>query len=272
MTTPNALYDSFARIYDLQHQTFADDVAMYVQLAREHAGAGDTPLLEIGCGTGRLMVPLVTQGMRVVGVDESQAMLDIAEEHLRTVATDSKGGYSLVCADARTLSLVEKFGLAYIPLNTFLHNPTRADQLAMLRAVRKHLPAGAPLIIDLPPNDEMAYQPDDGEFQVEATLVDPHTQTELNKHVASRIFWATQEQELTYKVDEKRDGKLVNTVTFGFRLRHVFKHEMELLLLESDFDAPRWLGDYDMNAYVEGSPRMIALTRASQFPLPLGED
>ncbi len=264
MTT--ALYDSFARIYDLQHQTFADDAPMYMQLAREHANDGknkNSALLEIGCGTGRLMLPLVTHGMRVVGVDESQAMLDIAEEHLHKVTAKSKGSYSLVCADARTLSLEETFGLAYIPLNTFLHNPTQADQLAMLRSVRKHLPAGAVIVIDIPPNDEIAYQPEDGEFQSEATLLDPHTQTELTKHVASRIFWATQEQELTYKVEEKRDGKLVNTVTFGFRLRHVFKHEMELLLQESGFDAPRWLGDYDLTAYVEGSPRMIALARAA---------
>ena len=190
-------------------------------------------------------------------------MLDIAESHLRDAAKKGKGTYRLVHADARTLMLDEQFGLAYIPLNTFLHCLTRDDQLAMLRAVRKHLPLHAPLVIDVPPNDEMAYQPDDGEFQHESTFIDPQANTELNKFVSSRIFWATQEQALTYKVEERHNGQIINTTTFGFRLRHVFKHELELLLLNSGFGVPRWLGDYEMNDYVEGSRRMIAVTRAT---------
>lgn len=256
-----ATYDSFARIYDLQHRTFLDDVPLYVQLARE--SALDKTLLEIGCGTGRLMRPLVEAGYNITGVDESQAMLDIADAHLRGVTSATKGEYALVHADARQLSINQQFGLAFIPLNTFLHNLTRDDQLAMLRAVRKHLPPNAPIVVDLPPNDEMAFQPDDGEFQAEATLVDPQGASEYHKSVASRIFWASQEQELTYKVEQRRNGKVMDSITFGFRLRHVFKHEMELLLLNSGFSAPRWLGDYDVSRYVEGSPRMIAVAAAA---------
>jgi ubiquinone/menaquinone biosynthesis C-methylase UbiE len=263
MTTSAPLYDSFARIYDLQHQSFTNDVAMYIHLARANVSA-DKRVLEIGCGTGRLMMPLVAAGFNVVGVDESQGMLNIAQVHLESVVTATKGRYDLIAADARTLALTGEapFGFVYIPLNTFLHNLTREDQLAMLRTVRAHMAAGSTLSIDLPPNDEIAFQPDDGEFQFEASFIDPQAKTQLSKSVASRIFWATQEQELTYKVEEKRDDKIVDTFTFGFRLRHVFRHEMELLLLNSGFAAPRWLGDYEMNSYVEGSPRMIAITHA----------
>ena len=255
-------YDAFARIYDLQHGGFLDDAPMYLRLAREVAPA--TSILEIGCGSGRVMIPLIEAGFRVVGVDESAEMLRIAERRLRTSAHIPAERWSLIHADARALSLAEPgFNMAIIALNTFLHNLTRDDQLATLRAARRRLSIGGLLVVDLPPNDEMAYQPDDGVFQLEATLVDPHAGTEIHKFVASRIFWAIQEQELVYRIEERRAGDAAFTEQLvTFRLRHVFKHEMELLLLQSGFAEPTWYGNYDLSPYGEGSPRMIAAARA----------
>ena len=169
--------------------------------------------------------------------------------------------YSLVQADARDFNLDEAFGLAFIALNTFLHIATREDQLATLRSARRHLTPGGALVVDLPPNDEMAFQPEDGQFELEATLTDPVTGEEIRKFAASRIFWATQEQELTYRI-EYAGGKQADQFV-SFRMRHVFKHEMELLLLQAGFHAPTWYGGYDLGPYAEGSPRMIALARAA---------
>lgn len=255
-------YDAFARIYDLQHSSFLDDAPMYLRLAREAAPA--TSILEIGCGSGRVMIPLAEAGFRIVGVDESAEMLRIAEHRLRASPHIPAERWSLVHADARALRLDEpQFDMAIIALNTFLHNLTRDDQFATLRAARAHLSAGGLLVVDLPPNDEMAYQPDDGVFQLEATLIDPRAGTEIHKFVASRIFWAVQEQELTYRIEERRAGDAAFTEQIiTFRLRHVFKHEMELLLLQSGFAEPTWYGSYDLSPYGEGSPRMIAAARA----------
>jgi SAM-dependent methyltransferase len=259
VTSSSTIYDDFARIYDLQHRSFVDDAPMYVQLAREWAIHPN--ILEIGCGSGRLMVPLVGSGFRVVGVDMSQEMLRLADAHLRGNAHASAMRWALIQADARAMQLDEQFGMACIPLNTFLHNLTRDDQLNMLRSARRHLTPGAPFVIDLPPNDEMAFQPDDGQFQFEATLVDAQSNSEIHKFVASRVYWATQEQELTYRIEEEHAGK-VSERFVSFRLRHVFKHEMELLLLQTGFAPPMWFGDYELGIYTEGSPRMIAVARA----------
>ncbi|PJF48914.1 MAG: class I SAM-dependent methyltransferase [Chloroflexi bacterium] len=257
-----SLYDALAHVYDLQHRGFLDDAPMYLRLAREAAPGAS--ILEIGCGSGRVMIPLVEAGFRVVGVDESAEMLRIAEQRLRANRRIPAERWSLVHADARVLNLAESgFNMAIIALNTFLHNLSRDDQLATLRAARRHLAIGGLLVVDLPPNDELAYQPDDGVFQLEATLVDPHAGTEIHKFVASRIFWAIQEQELVYRIEERRAGDAVSTEQLvTFRLRHVFKHEMELLLLQSGFAAPIWYGHYDLSPYGEGSPRMIAAARA----------
>jgi ubiquinone/menaquinone biosynthesis C-methylase UbiE len=254
-----AAYARLARYYDLQHATYTPDVSMYQQFAAQcHAGhPGGAPILEIGCGTGRVMIPLVEAGYRVVGVDESPEMLSIARSRL---AEKPAGRWQLIEADMRALELPERFAMAFIALNTFLHNLTRDNQLAMLLAARRHLLVDGLLIVDLPPNDELAYQPDDGEFEFEATLMDPATNIVTDKFVASRVFWADQSQELSYRLDEKTPGG-VHSQTVTFRLRHVFRHEMELLLLHAGFTHCQWFGDYDQSPYCEGSPRMIAVAR-----------
>jgi SAM-dependent methyltransferase len=259
-----APYDALARIYDLQHAYFLDDLTLYLRLARS-LGPG-AMILELGCGSGRLLLPLAEAGYRVVGVDESVEMLRIAEQKLRASQHIPAERWSLAHADVRTLCLDAQgsFNLVLIALNTFLHNLSREDQLATLRAARRHLRNDGLLVIDLPPNDELAYQPDDGAFQLEATLIDPQANSEIHKYVASQVFWATQEQELTYRIEERRaSGELLSEQLVTFRLRHVFRHEMELLLLMSGFAEPTWYGDYQMSPYGEGSPRMIALARAA---------
>ncbi len=75
--TPSAVDDPYAEIgalYDLEHATFDDDLDLYLNLALV---TGD-PVLELGCGSGRLLVPLAATGLRVTGLDRSQPMLDRA--------------------------------------------------------------------------------------------------------------------------------------------------------------------------------------------------
>jgi SAM-dependent methyltransferase len=272
MSSQNA-YDRLARYYDLQHSLLVEDIPMYIQLARDMGSKAK--ILEIGCGTGRVMLPLIGTGFTVVGVDESRHMLQIALDRIQqisptplingTASGDALvlGGSAFICGDARTLHLVKKFDIAIIALNTFLHNLTRDDQLAMLQTAYAHLLVGGKLVIDLPPNDEMANQPDDGEYDYETTIIDPIQQTEIQKFVSSRLFWASQQQELSYRIHENlANGDKKETIV-SFRLRHVFKYEMELLLMNVGFTQAdiHWYGDYDLGDYEDLSRRMIVIAQ-----------
>jgi SAM-dependent methyltransferase len=252
-------YEALARYYDLQHRTFTDDHVLYLALAAEHGP--DAGVLELGAGTGRIMLPLVQAGHRVVGVDESPAMLDLARAHL---ARHKPQLYDVMQADSRALALPDRFDMCVIALNTFLHNLTREDQQATLRTAHTHLKPGGRLVIDLPPNDEMAHQPDDGEYVFEARMVDPAAKTEVDKFVASRLYWASQQQQLSYRVIETALSQ-ARTTEVSFRLRHCFKHEMELLLINAGFAAGnwQWFGDYLRAPYDEGSARMIVCATKS---------
>lgn len=266
-----AAYAVLARYYDLQHASYTPDVPMYLQAARQVARAGVARILELGCGTGRVMAPLVAAGHYVLGVDASEPMLQRARQRLANVAG---GRCDLLAADVtglRTLLAPGKdgsaFDLAIIALNTFLHNLSRESQLAVLGACHARLRAGGLLIVDLPPNDELSYQPDAADetaYEFEARLNDPDRNTIVDKYVHSRVLWARQEQRLSYRFEERAAGsnEVLRVEKAGFRLRHVFKHEMELLLLCAGFAGWDWRGDYDLSAYAEGSPRMIVFATA----------
>ena len=200
------------------------------------------------------MLPLLQGGFNVTGVDESAGMLALARAQLGPAA-------ELIQADTRALALGPRFALVFVALNTFLHNLTREDQLATLRAARAHLRPGGMLLIDLPPNDELSFQPDDNLFEVEAILVDPERGARITKYVASTLDWSTQTQTLTYRIEEEREAK-TQIQNVSFVLRHVFKHEMELLMLAAGFATPEWYGDYQRHPYERDSTRMIALARA----------
>jgi SAM-dependent methyltransferase len=242
-------YSVLARVYDLQHNVYTPDIAMYERWAHELAPG--QPVLEIGCGTGRVLLPLARAGIRITGIDNAPAMLTIAQDRAGNLPN-----VKLVLADALTIDLGTQFGLVFIALNTFLHNQTRAAQVQTLRNAHRHLHSSGALIIDLPPNDELANQPDDGEWQFEATIIDPVAKTRIDKFVASSVHWATQTQTLKYRMIEAGQATEVS-----FDLRHVFKHEMELLLLITGFSEPTWYGDYDLTPYQADSPRMICVAR-----------
>jgi SAM-dependent methyltransferase len=134
---PNYYVDN----YDFIHSTFSWDLEFY-----KAALPGGKSVLELGCGTGRLLLPLADAGFAMTGLDVSEPMLD------RTRAKLENGrGYrpALHCADMRNFELHERFAGAIIPFNTFLHLHSRADQLSCLAAVHKHLVDGGLLIIDV---------------------------------------------------------------------------------------------------------------------------
>ncbi len=243
-------YSVLARVYDLQHNTYTPDIPMYLQLARRFCAR--TPVLELGTGTGRVLIPLAEAGFSVTGVDNTAEMLEIARKQVASLGLLPR--VTLLEADARTLALPQRFGMVFVALNTFLHNLQLADQLATLRVACEHLVPGGAIVIDLPPNDELAHQPDDGVYEFEATVIEPGTQARIDKYVASRVYWATQEQELSYRMVEGDHIEVAH-----FRLRHIFKHEMALLLTLAGFQDPEWYGDYDFTPYTEGNPRMICV-------------
>ena len=128
-------YDPFAEIYDEWAAVMTEDVAFYVELARE----ADGPIVELGVGTGRVAIPVAREtGRPIVGIDSSPAMLELA----RRAAADASAEVELREGDMRKLSLDEPAALIYCPFRALLHLPTWADRRRLFERVAASLRPG----------------------------------------------------------------------------------------------------------------------------------
>ena len=138
-------------IYDLQSAAvFAQgpgkgDVDFFRRLAAEQAG----PILEIGCGTGRVSIPLAAAGFEVVGVDLSMPMLRLAEERRARESPDVAARLTFLPGDMTTLDLGRRFALIVAPSRVFQFALTSEAQRAALGALRAHLQPRGRLVLDL---------------------------------------------------------------------------------------------------------------------------
>lgn len=136
-------YDRIARLYDPWSQSVVEDVSFYVEEALESGG----PVVELGVGTGRIAVPTALAGIRVIGVDSSAGMLDVARER-----ADAAGVAKLVdlrLGDLRAPPVKSRYPLVTSPFRALLHMQTDDDRRAALGAARKLVAAGGRFVFDV---------------------------------------------------------------------------------------------------------------------------
>jgi SAM-dependent methyltransferase len=143
-------YDKIARLYDPWSRTVVEDVPFYVEEAMRSGG----PVLELGVGTGRIAVPVASAGIRVVGVDTSAGMLEVARERAELAAVE----VDLRLGDMRDPPVDGRFPLVICPFRSLLHMETEADRRAALRAVTRCLAADGRFVFDVftPGADDIA--------------------------------------------------------------------------------------------------------------------
>jgi SAM-dependent methyltransferase len=134
-------------LYDFEYRRRRADVNWYRQLAARVAPAG--PVLELGCGSGRVTCALARDGVRVVGLDLSAPMLRRAAERVEALPRAAKERVRLVRADMRRFALGARFPLVICPFNAFQHLYARRDVEAALACVRAHLAPGGRFALDV---------------------------------------------------------------------------------------------------------------------------
>ena len=140
-------YRLAAKHYDAAYNVKEDlvDRDFYLDLASEYGG----PILELGCGTGRITLPFARQGLDVTGVDSSGSMLAVLRAKLAKEPADAQRRVRVVEGDFRTLQLGDEFPLVVIPFRPMQHMYTAEDQLAALRNAGRHLTDGGILALDV---------------------------------------------------------------------------------------------------------------------------
>jgi ubiquinone/menaquinone biosynthesis C-methylase UbiE len=263
MSDEAALYDSFiADYYDSSPIVVGrtQDVAFYVVAARKY---GD-PVLELGCGTGRVTLAIAEAGHRVVGLDISEKMLERGIEKRATLRREARERVHLVQGDMTRFDLGEKFRTILIPFRPFQHLLETEKQMDCLHCVRKHLGSGGHLIVDFFQTDpERMHDP---AFQKEALLLKYELQdgrhVELSERVA-RFHRAMQRNDVEMIFDVTHPGGKKERLVMAWTLRYFFRYEVEHLLARCGFRSEAVYGNFDGSALSDDSPEMIFVAKAA---------
>ncbi len=216
------------------------------------------PVLDIGCGTGRVALALGTAGYRVIGLDNSEAMLARARDRLAR-RPDLAGRVKLLDADVTELQIDARFGLAIWAYNGFMHLTEPARQRAALRRIAAHLLPGARLIIDLP-NPSGPYAAEhNGAVTLERTFTNPDTGATVLQQASTLLDRAHQLLSVTWLYDEvSADGQVRRTIV-PLTLRYTFPAEMALLLESAGLRLSALYGTYTRDPFDDTSERLLVL-------------
>jgi SAM-dependent methyltransferase len=140
-------YRISAKYYDGAYAAMKDlvDVGFYCELARQYGG----PVLEIGCGTGRILRAIAQEGIEIHGVDNSAPMLATLKESLTRENAEVRDRVSLHAGDMRDFRLGRRFPLVTIPFRPMQHMYTIQDQVRALASAAAHLEKDGILAFDV---------------------------------------------------------------------------------------------------------------------------
>jgi SAM-dependent methyltransferase len=245
-------------IYDAMHAEDipgGDDIAFVRSLAEQTGG----PVLELGCGSGRVAIPLAEAGFDVVGVDRSIGMLARARARADAAGPEVAGRLRLIEGDMTATRAGDGFGLAFAAFRVFMSILEPDEQLQAIRLLHDELRPDGLLVIDVfdPRYDLIGpgvgpWRPDIGTFAnpdsgrpVRVTTLD-----RLNDPVRQRF---TEHWEFA-ELDEL--GHAIRSEVEALTLRWTFRHEMRHLLARAGFDPVAEYSDYARSAPAYGKEQI----------------
>jgi SAM-dependent methyltransferase len=245
-------YADIAELYEREHADWTDDLDFYLNVARV---VGD-PILELGCGTGRLLVPLAEAGFRVTGVDRSPAMLARAARYVEAAGVSDR--VTLVETGMTEIECVPAgpFGLVLISLNGLLHLASPEEQRRALAAARRVLDPRGQLVLDCfnPTPDALRAFEGGMIHEGQWTLADGRR---ADKFSARRVSPAEQRIDADLWYDLIGPNGELRRVATSFPMRYLHRAELELLLELAGFVEWQVYGGYDLEPFDDAADRIV---------------
>ena len=228
-----------------------EDVEFFIDAAKESG----SPVLELGCGTGRVLIPTARAGIEITGLDASEIMLGVCRAHLQKEPEEVRSRIQLVKGRMQDFGLDRRFNLVTIPFRPFQHLESVEAQVSCLRHVRTHLQNNGRLILDLfNPWIHRLIEDMGKEFGEEPAFMMPDGRKVIRKHrtVARDLFNQINDEEMIYDVTHP-DGSAERIVE-PFRMRYLYRFEAEHLLARCGFELEQVYADYKKTHYGEKYP------------------
>lgn len=259
MSGTTSSYDAipdFGLLYDsVPAYATRRDVSFYVHEASRVEGT----VLELGCGTGRILLPLARTGHTVVGLDGSRQMLARCRAKVQEEPEPIRARIVLLHGDVRSFELDDRFALVIAPFRIFQHIPALDDQLQCLESVARHLAPGGRFVFDVFNPSFQALTAADGEEREdtqEQPLPDGRSFRRAVRIAGVRWVDQVSETELIYYVTAA-NGAQPQRYVQSFDMRWYLRAELLHLLARSGFRLQAMYGDFDRAPLTDGSPELV---------------
>jgi ubiquinone/menaquinone biosynthesis C-methylase UbiE len=235
-------YDEWAKVYDIMYGNYRDDFEFYLKEAKKSKGK----VLEVGCGTGRIYLGLLKQGIDTYGIDISEERLCT----LRKKAEDEKLVPKVFQGDMRNFRLDERFALIILPFRSFLVNLTSEDQLKTLKNLHRHLQPGGRLIMNF-------FYPDLERLMSFGKESEDIIVSDSGKYMLREksSFVSEPDQVIETTAVLYKDGELYWRGVFQLAL--IYKKEFELLLRLANFKKWAVHGGFDYRPLTSFKQEMV---------------
>ncbi|MCH7479978.1 MAG: class I SAM-dependent methyltransferase [Chloroflexi bacterium] len=236
-----------AELYHAHHRLYREDIPFWQGLAAQQGG----PILELGCGTGRVTLELAGEGHEVYGLDNDADTLAVLQ---RRLSESDLPNVAYRQADMTEFSLKSKFPLIILPCNTY-STLSAQQRLVTLECVQKHLAAGGLFAASMLNPARVLELPESGEPELEETIVHPRS----GQPVQVSSAWQRGESsfQVIWHYDHMLpDGKVERTtVTANHELASTedYQHELQ----QAGFELKDVYGDFEEGSYHADSPYFI---------------
>jgi len=245
----------FPQLYHAHHSHYQEDLPFWLALA---AQAGD-PLLELGCGTGRVLLPMAHAGYHVTGLDNDLSML----KFLRTNSSGSgQGAPSLIASDMRRFGLAAKFHLVILPCNTY-STLNEEERKGCLSCIRMCLLPGGLFALSMPNPASLSSLPAHSATELEDGFLHPQTGNPVQ--VSSSWQRTKHTFAVTWYYDhllpDGRVERLASTTLHQIVSLDIYLSEIH----DAGFSVTEIYGDFDRAQYTEDSPHCIIKSVRTSF-------
>ena len=238
-------------LYDLLFESLQFDVPYWEAQGR----AANGPVLEVACGTGRVLLPLLAAGVDADGFDLSAPMI----ERLRTKAAERNLTARVTVADMRDFTLPRRYVRACCAFNAFAHCDGIDDQLRALRCIREHLEPGGALVMHMSYPSASLWTGPDGEPVFELESRHPWNDHRLQVWDTRFKDVVAQHQRSEVEIRElDAQGRQVDGQRFETSQRWVYRFELELLFRLAGYSRWQVFGGFEHEPLERDDQQMVA--------------
>ncbi|MCB1897551.1 MAG: class I SAM-dependent methyltransferase [Zoogloeaceae bacterium] len=245
----DALYRDPQTYELLAQMTAPADLSFYRALLGDAAGR----VLELGCGTGRLSLPLARHATEMTGLDNAPAMLVVARHKAAAVGSTAR----FEQADFRRFELQRCFDWVLLPYNALNHVCDAADFDDLFESVGRHLAPDGRFVVD-------SFQPDPAalarprERRRLLTYLDPYRNQRITLSESSHYDAARRVNHITWHYDlvDQPDWRIHRTT-----MRILFGDELDALFRDHGFVVSAKYGHYDRSPFGPRSPKQLVVAK-----------